>query len=472
MIRTRFQRWALRTFQGLALAVSTSVVFWLLQPTPSVEANDTSMRRTPTVRAVETAGPSVVNITTERVVAHSPFRSPFRNDPRLNRYFQDFIEPTRKRTVQSLGSGVLIDASRHVLTNEHVIAQASAIRVSLADGREFEATLVGADPSNDMAVLRVETDEALPWIPLGRSDDLLVGEPVIAIGNPHGFSNTVTTGVISALDRSLSSQASNSKNNTTLHGLIQTDASINPGNSGGPLLNADGALIGINTAVYWRPDQPTNAIGFAIPIAVAKRVIDELIAYGEVVPSWLGIQFQDLDPSLHGVLQLPDTVSGVIVNGVTAGSPGESGGIQRGDIVMQMDQRTLRHAGDLYESLRSVRTDQLVAFGIWRDGNFETLEVRALELPTDRAIALAESVLGMRLRPNNGAGFVVESVRRNAAVARIGFQQGDIVIGVGGRPLTSLESLRNAVAPLRWLGSTQVVVVRGQNRYRVVVPLR
>ena len=139
---------------------------------------------------------------------------------------------------------------------------------------------------------------------------------------------------------------------------------------------------------------------------------------------------------------------------------------------MQMDQRTLRHAGDLYESLRSVRTDQRIAFGIWRDGNFKTLEVRALELPTDHAIPLAESVLGMLLRPNDGAGFVVESVRRNAAVARIGFQQGDIVIGVGGRPLTSLESLRNAVAPLRWLGSTQVVVVRGQNRYRVVVPLR
>ena len=482
MIRSRLQRWALRAFQATALAITATTLLWMLEPAPVVDAvADThteqetpraTLRETPTVRVVASAGPSVVNITTERVVEQSPFRSPFARDPRLNRYFRDFIEPRRPRTVESLGSGVLIDEARHVLTNEHVIRQASAIRVTLADGREFEATLVGADPSNDMAVLRVETEEDLPWTPLGRSDDLLVGEPVIAIGNPHGFANTVTTGVISALDRSLSTQITSEEAGATLHGLIQTDASINPGNSGGPLLNAEGTLIGINTAVYWRPDQPTNTIGFAIPIAVAKRVIDELIEYGEVVPSWLGIQFQDLDPSLHGVLRLPDSVSGIIVNDVTNGSPGEAAGLERGDIVMQMDQRTLRHAGDFYDSLRSVRTDQRVELSVWRDGKPSSVDVIARELPAAQALLLAEAVLGMKLSELDGNGFAVEAVKRNGSAARIGFQRGDVLLAIGGRLLEDRESLRNAVAPLRWLSRAQVVVARGPNQYRVVLPLR
>lgn len=477
MIRSRLQRRVLRSFQAAALAITAMMLLWAFQPVAIVEADavaqrGTQLRRTPTVRVVESAGPSVVNITTERIVAQSPFRSPFQNDPRLNRYFRDFVEPRRKQTVRSLGSGVLIDAAHHVLTNEHVIRHASAIYVTLADGREFEATLVGADPSNDMAVLRVETDEPLPWIPLGRTDDLLVGEPVIAIGNPHGFSNTVTTGVISALERSLNTQNSATDESTTLHGLIQTDASINPGNSGGPLLNAEGTLIGINTAVYWRPDQPTNAIGFAIPISVAGRVINELIEYGEVVPSWLGIQFQNLDPSLHDVLRLPDSVSGIIVNGVSEGSPGEASGLERGDIVMQMDQRTLRHATDFYDSLRSVRTDQTVVLGVWRDSKLQSIDVIARELPLEQALGLTEAVLAMRLDATDGAGFTINTVKRGSAAAKIGFHRGDILLGIGGRPLKDMEALRNAVAPLRWLSRAQIVVMRGQNQYQVVLPLR
>ena len=183
-----------------------------------------------------------------------------RGDPFFDRFFQDFFEPRAPGTVQNLGSGVLIDAAGHVLTNEHVVARATRIRVSLADGREFDATLLGADPNNDIAVLSIETDEKLPWIAPGTSSDLMVGEPVIAIGNPFGLSHTVTTGVISALDRSIRAD------DRVYHGFIQTDASINPGNSGGPLLNAEGKLIGINTAVY----SGAQGIGFAIPIDVAR----------------------------------------------------------------------------------------------------------------------------------------------------------------------------------------------------------
>ena len=196
---------------------------------------DPFLRRTITVRVVEAASPAVVNVTTEQVVQQGPFGG-YSGDPFFDRFFHDFFEPRVPQTTQNLGSGVVIDADRRVLTNEHVVARASRIRVTLADGREFDATLVGADPNNDLAVLQLDTREALPWIPLGSSADLMVGEPVIAIGNPFGLSHTVTTGVVSALNRSIRSEA------RVYHGFLQTDASINPGNSGGPLLNAAGKL--------------------------------------------------------------------------------------------------------------------------------------------------------------------------------------------------------------------------------------
>jgi serine protease Do len=256
---------------------------------------DPFLRRTTTVRVVERTGPAVVSVTTEkRAPEANPFR-PFAGDPFFDRFFQDFFEPRLPQAEQSLGSGVLIDAQRHVLTNEHVVTRAERIRVSLADGREFGAKLIGADPNNDIAVLEVETQEKLPWIEPGSSADLMVGEPVIAIGNPFGLSHTVTTGVISALGRSLRTDE------RVYHGFLQTDASINPGNSGGPLLNAEGHLIAINTAVYNR----AQGIGFAIPIDDARRVVRELIDHGEVSPVWLGMDLQDLDSGLAAALELP-----------------------------------------------------------------------------------------------------------------------------------------------------------------------
>jgi len=466
MVRSCSRRILERSLQAISLAVVATTVLWWIEPPREVAAADPFLRRTPTVRVVEQVGPAVVNITTERIV-ESPFRGRRPRDPNLRRYFDRYLAPQRPQTAESLGSGVVIDDKGHVLTNEHVIEGASAIRVSLGDGREFEAELVGADPSNDIAVLRILTDEDLPWVPPGRSDDLLVGEPVIAIGNPHGLSNTVTTGVISAVDRSLGIS------DERLHGLIQTYASINPGNSGGPLLNAEGTLIGINTAIYWRNDQPSQSIGFAIPIAAASRVIDELIHFGEVQPVWLGLEFQDLDPSLHQVLRLPSHVTGVIVNGVAADSPSATAGIERGDIVAKMDNRTLRGAQDLYESLRSVRTDQEVRLGIWRDGRLLDVAVQAAELPDERLQPMVETLLGMRLAPaGDGAGYDVTSVRRSSAALQIGFQSGDRLLSLGGRPLKDADALKYAVADLRWRSRVAIVVARGPGRYHVTLPLR
>ena len=464
MMPARGSRWLARGLQAATLAVFATVLVWSLQPQREVQAADPFLRRTPTVRAVEKVGPAVVNITTERVV-ESPFRRPYGRNPVFQNYLNQFLVPPQPRTVQSLGSGVLIDAQGHILTNEHVIEQASVIHVSLADGREFEAMLVGADPSNDIAVLRIETDEKLPWIELGRSDDLLVGEPVIAIGNPHGLANTVTTGVISAVNRSLGI------GEERLHDLIQTDASINPGNSGGPLLNAEGTLIGINTAIYWRNDRPSQSIGFAIPIDAARRVIDELITFGEVQPVWLGLEFQDLDPSLQQVLRLPDHVSGVIVNSVAPDSPASEAGVERGDIVTKMDQRKLAGARDFYDSMRSLRTGQRVELGVWRDDALGSLTLEAAELPEERIAPMAAALLGMQLAADPGGGYRVEGVRRGSPAQQIGFQRGDVLLALGGRSLDDADALRRAVAELRWRSRVQIVVQRGAGRYNVTLPL-
>ena len=294
-----------------ALALLLLLAFAL----PAAAEGDPFLRRTATVRAVERVGPSVVNITTEQAPQGGPFR-PFAGgggQPGFEWFFRDFFEPRFSGPSQSLGSGVLIDDQRHVLTNEHVVASADRIRVTLADGRQFDAQLVGADPNNDLAVLRIESAEGLPWIAPGVSSDLLVGEPVIAIGNPFGLSNTVTTGVLSAVDRSLRS------GDRVFHGFLQTDASINPGNSGGPLLNAEGELIGINSAIY----DGAQGIGFAIPIDTAMRVVRELISHGEIAPIWLGLDFQDLDATLAEALGLPETAAGAIVSRV---APEHAGG--------------------------------------------------------------------------------------------------------------------------------------------------
>ena len=399
-------RRAARILQASALAIVATTAVWWLQPTDGAIADDPFLRRTPTVRVVEKVGPAVVNLTTERIV-QNPFARPPLRDPVFQRYFDQFMAPHRSRTVQSLGSGVLIDENGHVLTNEHVIARASAIQASLADGREFEAILVGADPTNDIAVLRIQTDEQLPWIPLGRADDLLVGEPVIAIGNPHGLSNTVTTGVISAIDRSLGVAGDR------LHGLIQTDASINPGNSGGPLLNAEGSPIGINTAVYGG-----QGIGFAIPIDTARRVVDELLEHGEVVPVWLGLQFQNLDPSLREVMRLPEGLSGALVSGVRRDSPAGEAGIQRGDIITTFENRPLKEARRFFEMLATVTPDQTLRIEIWRDSTIVEVSVVARKFPDAYVTELAESILGTLLSEANRPGYRVANVRTDSAAAR------------------------------------------------------
>ena len=259
----------------------------------AAHADVSPIRRTPVVEAVKRVSPAVVNISTETIVARQTSPFPAFRDPLFEEFFHDFFEPRVERYKQtSLGSGVVIRPDGYILTNQHVVLRGSQIKVTLADDRDFEAQLVGADSDSDLAVLKVKTDTSLPYINMGDSDDLMIGETVIAIGNPFGLSHTVTTGVVSALGRSLKT------GEQTYYDFIQTDASINPGNSGGPLLNLSGDLIGINTAIY----QKAQGIGFAIPINRARRIVTDLISYGEVHVPWVGAIVQDLTPELAAQL--------------------------------------------------------------------------------------------------------------------------------------------------------------------------
>ena len=448
---------------GAILAAAAIALAGVATPLPA-EAADPFLRRTATVTAVERVGPSVVNITTERTVRT---RSPFGGlglgrDPHFDNFFRRFFEPrVGSRQVQNLGSGVLIDAKGHVLTNAHVVAQADVIRVKLADGREYDAEAIGADPNNDLAVLRIETKDKLPWIAPGRSDDLLVGEPVIAIGNPFGLSNTVTTGVISALDRSIRTDQ------RVFHGFLQTDASINPGNSGGPLLNAEGTLIGVNTAIYGNAE----GIGFAIPIDVASRIVNELIEHGEVTPVWIGVELQALDEKLRAALDLPKSVSGALVNRVHERSPAAAAGIARGDVLQRLEGQPIATPTAFYEVLGQVTQGQRTRLELWRNGKNRTVRPVAKALPAGRVEELSERLLGMRISPNPQGALVVQSVRSGSGAARLGIQAGDLILAVNGRALSGEDGLRTAVLGLRGKTRALVVVGRGRGRYHVTVPL-
>ena len=422
-------------------------------------ADDPFLRRTATVQVVEQVGPSVVNVTTEQSRKGGPFR-PF-GDPLFDRFFQDFFESRAPETTQSLGSGVVIDAAGHVLTNEHVVSRADVIRVTLADGRELEAQLIGAEPNFDLAVLELGNAKGVPFTAPGSSSDLLVGEPVIAIGNPFGLSNSVTTGVVSALNRSVRTE------DRVYHGFLQTDASINPGNSGGPLLNSEGSLIGINTAVY----QGAQGIGFAIPIDVARRVVAELLSKGEVSPVWLGVDVQDLDGRIAELMELPRRLTGALVSRVREDGPAAATEVKRGDVIARVDGSPVRTAREFYEHLERATSGQSLALSIWRAAGERSVSVTARPIPEPLIDELGEQLLGVHMAPPGQAGALVEAVRAGSGAAQIGLQAGDRILGINGRGLTSPAVWRRVALDLRGRSHALVVVQRGRGRYHVSVPL-
>ncbi len=429
-------------------------------------------RKTPVVEAVEKVGPAVVNISSRETLERRSFPN-FRMDPLFEEFFRDFFDPGPGRRFEhnSLGSGVIIDGGeRLVLTNAHVVANTGRITVTLQDQREFGARLVGTDPESDLAILRIDTSESLPAVRMGDSDDLMIGETVIAIGNPFGFSHTVTTGVISAIGRSIRTE------DRVYHSFIQTDASINPGNSGGPLLNINGELIGINTAIYAK----AQGIGFAIPINHARRITEDLIRYGEVKPAWIGLMVQDVDRRLARYLNLPGT-GGAIVKAMDPGSPAVSAGFENGDVVLSVDGAPIESARDYQLAMRSTAPGKRVTVEVWREGRSRTLQVTAGRFPMAQAESLGFRLLGIRVdevAPDTGgpgAGFEggvrITEVRPGTYLSRIGVRPGDLLRRIDDIPIQSVEDFRKTMVQYRHKSSAVLLVQRGDRGYYITVSL-
>jgi serine protease Do len=415
-------------------------------------------RRNMVVEAVEKASPAVVNISTEEVVEQrgSPF--PYPADPFFDEFFRDFSDPHPRRfTRTSLGSGVVVASDGTILTNEHVVLRGSRIHVTLADEREFDAKLVGADADSDLAVLRVRAGGALPSVTLGRSADLMIGETVIAIGNPFGLSHTVTTGVVSALGRSLRSE------DRTYADFIQTDASINPGNSGGPLLDIRGEVIGINTAIYGK----AQGIGFAIPVDRVRRVMHDLVSYGEVRRPWIGLVVQDLSPELA---QHFGTSRGVVVAEIETDSPAASAGLERGDVIVRVDGHDVHSREEFDQRVDAHGEGERATLTLRRDGREQNHEVKLTPFPAGHADDLAWSLLGLGVA-EKGDVLEVRRVRPGSPAARIGVQTGDRLLGLGGTATHSVAEFRRKIIEIRGAREVLLSVGRGPYQYNVNVSL-
>ncbi len=323
-------------------------------------------------RGVGQAAPSVVNIFTTKVVTQRPH--PFLDDPSMQRFFGDNPQfAPRQRLESSLGSGVIISDKGYILTNNHVIEGADEIQIALSDGRSAQAQVVGTDLETDVAVLKIEMGK-LPSIVIGQSDALQVGDVVLAIGNPFGVGQTVTHGIVSATGR-------NHLGINTFENFIQTDAAINPGNSGGALVNTEGELIGINTAIFSRTGG-SQGIGFAIPLSLARGVMEQIIEHGRAIRGWLGVEVQGITPQLAESFGLGADAKGVIIAGVLSDSPADQAGIKPGDIVTQINDKPITEPAELLNTIAQAAPGESVKIVGLRNGSAFDLQAKVAERPT------------------------------------------------------------------------------------------
>ena len=387
---------------------------------------------------LEKTTPAVVNIsTTGKVVV----RDPFFNDPFFRRFF-DVPQQRRERRIAGLGSGVIFDADDgYIVTNSHVIDKAEDIVVTLENGQRFNATVIGKDPGADIAVIQVEADN-LTEIPLGDSDSLRQGDFVVAIGNPFGLGQTVTSGIVSALGRS-------GLGIESYEDFIQTDASINPGNSGGPLVNLRGELIGINTAIYGSGGN--IGIGFAIPVNMAKQITSQLIEHGEVRRGRLGFVVQDLTPELAEAFGVTRK-KGVVVARVEAKSPAHKAGVKVGDVIVKVNGREVESSAQVRNEIGLLRVGSQVEIEVLRDGKKRQLKASVGKQlkQTVSGKSLSDKLAGAKLSeasedPSRGTAAGIEVVDADGRAAASGIRKGDIIISVNKKRVKTLRDMRAAI---------------------------
>ena len=392
---------------------------------------------------LEKVTPSVVNIATSGTVVH---QSPLFNDPFFRRFF-DVPEQRRERRRTGLGSGVILDAKEgYIVTNNHVIEKADDILVTLSDGRKFEATIVGRDPGADVAIIQVDADN-LTEIKTANSNKLRVGDFVVAIGNPFGLGQTVTSGIVSALGRS-------GLGIESFEDFIQTDASINPGNSGGALVNLRGELIGINTAIVG-PNGGSVGIGFAIPVNMAQQIIGQLIEHGEVKRGRLGFTAQDLTPELAEAFNIKQR-KGVVVARVEEDSAAEKAGLKAGDIIIAVNDDPVDDSADVRNMIGLIRVGTKIEIDILRDGKEKRLfakiaEKKSKTMPGGK---LSKSLEGAQLSlteidERNGRAkqvILVSKLEPRSPAVSSGLRGGDIILSVNKRPVSNFKELEKAIA--------------------------
>jgi Do/DeqQ family serine protease len=430
---------------GLPAAAQTRVV-------PSAKA-EVEFSYAPLVKR---AAPAVVNINTRRTVRSAP--SPLLNDPFFRRFFGDQL-PSTERQQSALGSGVIVDEKGIIVTNNHVIRGGDEITVVLADRREFEATVLRADERTDLAVLRIDPGtERLPALDLRDSDDLEVGDLVLAIGNPFGVGQTVTSGIVSAVARTTVGIAD-------FRFFIQTDAAINPGNSGGALVSMDGRLVGINTAIFSRDGGGSIGIGFAIPSNMVRTVIAGVGSGAKLVRPWFGATGETVTADIASSLSMPRPL-GVIVADVYADSPAERAGLRRGDVVTHVDGREISDVQALRFRIATQAVGGTVRMTVWREGRERVLPVSLVappEVPPRDATllrgnqplagatvanlspALADE-LGLEITPR---GVIILETRRGSPVQQLRLAPGDMILKINDSEIRTVDDLRRLVASPR-----------------------
>jgi serine protease Do len=428
----------------------------------------------------EQARPGVVNIRTVKTTKGGGrvFRHFFGNPFGESNPFKDFFNPPFENgpshdfKQRSLGSGFIIDRGGYIVTNNHVIEDADQIKVRLSNEKEFDAELVGRDANTDLALIKIKDADDLMPLAMGDSDSLKVGTWVVAIGSPFGLEQTVTAGIVSAKGRIIGSGPYDD--------FIQTDASINPGNSGGPLLNMNGEVVGINTAII----ASGQGIGFAIPINLAKGIIAQLKSKGEVTRGWLGVGIQDLTPELAEYYGVKEK-QGVLVTQVFEGDPADRGGIKPNDIIIAVNDQSVTSARDLSRIIANIGVGKRTSIKLLRDGREKTVYIETTKRQDSRAMAGQEpqepnGELGLRLknldpqtaeRFGYGAGekgVLITEVEPGSKADSVGFQQGDLIKEVDRKPVTTVPELRKQLDKIKKGDSVRVLLKRGQTGFLAV----
>ena len=479
-------------FFGMALCIGLIIGLFIsakLDLSPSVKSEPVGERNLSFQDAImdvaEGVGRAVVSVSTESIRKSPKIKryrfgsSPFEESP-FDDFFGDFFEdyfgalPDQKQV--GVGSGVIIDERGYILTNEHVVANADKITVTLPDGRKFKGKLQGSDSRSDLAVVKIDAAK-LPVAKLGNSDDVKIGQWVVAIGNPFAFyihspEPTVTVGVVSALHRSL---PRTSRRDRDYSDLIQTDAAINPGNSGGPLVNLNGEIVGINVAIF-STTGGYQGVGFAIPINIAGRIIGRLIEGRKIAYGWLGVNIQDLDEDLSDYFNLKET-QGVIIADVLDGSPAEDGGLKSGDILTSFDGKSVKNMRELLKIVGTAEVGKKVKIDIFRSGKKITKEVEIGERPEDLEgfgglgeASITSTWRGIevnnitpetkrRFRTEDDAGVVITDIKEDTPASESNLNVGDIIDEINTHPVKNLKDFKRVTKNIK--GKALVRTKRG-----------